>query len=409
MTRLRTTRNQKRQSRTKRTKQKRQRESVRATRIGLKGTRTIVGTIFKNLHAKRVESLANYSVGTMHASSVAIQAIGAAYASVAEIQPKHGVKQVDRYLSNKGIDIEALTPEWAKYVLGPRTAVNIIVDWTDFEPDDHTTLYAAVVTNHGRATPLAWKTYKKSTLTDGARTAAEHALIERLGLAIAPEVSITLVADRGFGSRELYELLTTLGWDYIIRFRSSIIVEHGDKSMSAKQWLSASGRARKLTGASVTRDKYQVGAVVIVQRKGMKGAWCLATNRANMSASAIIKLYGRRFTIEETFRDQKDLRFGRGLHATHIRSAARRDRMLMLLAVAHALLTLLGAASERSGLDAYLKVNTVKRRTHSLIRQGSYWYSCLSTMREDWYERLITAFDDVLAEHAQMTDILGKI
>ena len=390
-------------------KPKSPRESDRATRIGLEGTQAIVGAIFPKLHAKRVKSLANYSVGTMHSSSVAIHAIGAAYASVAKIQPKNGVKQVDRYLSNKGIDVEALLPEWAKYVIGPRTEVNLIVDWTDFELDDHTTLYAGVMTNHGRATPLAWKTYKKSELTDGARTRAEHDFIEQLGRAISPEVSITLVADRGFGYRSFYELLTTLGWDYVIRFRSTIIVEHGDETKLAKEWLAPSGRARKLTGASVTSESYQVGAVVAVQRKGMKDAWFLAASRREMNASALIKLYGRRFTIEETFRDHKDLRFGRGLYATHIRKAERRDRMLMLLAIAHALLTLLGAASERSGLDAYLKVNTVKRRTHSLFRQGSYWYGCLSTMRADWYERLLTAFDQILAEHAQMTEILGQI
>lgn len=212
LTRLRTTRSQRRRHKKKtEAKRKRHRESERATRIGLKGTRKIVGAIFEELHAKRVESLANYSVGTMHASSVAIHAVGAAYASVAGTQPKHGTKQVDRYLSNKGIDVEALTPEWAKYVIGSRTAVNIIVDWTDFEPDDHTTIYAGVMTSHGRATPLAWKTYKKSELTNGARTNAEHAFIERLGLAIDPEVSITLVADRGFGYRSFYELLTTWG------------------------------------------------------------------------------------------------------------------------------------------------------------------------------------------------------
>ena len=81
----------------------------------------------------------------------------------------------------------------------------------------------------------------------------------------------------------------------------------------------------------------------------------------------------------------------------------------MLLAVAQALLTLLGAASERSGLDAYLKVNTVKRRTHSLFRQGSYWLGCLPTMREDWYKRLMAAFAEILAEQAEMREILGAI
>lgn len=54
-------------------------------------------------------------------------------------------------------------------------------------------LCAYVVTTHGRATPLCWKTHTKSKLTDGARTAAEHDLIERLSRAISEEVSITLL------------------------------------------------------------------------------------------------------------------------------------------------------------------------------------------------------------------------
>ncbi len=328
--------------------------------------------IFTNLHAKRVESLANYTVGAMHARSAAIHAIGAAYAEIADIKPKHGIKQADRYLSNAGIEVEALTPAWAKFVIGSRKELLLVLDWTEFEPDAHTTLCTYVVTTHGRATPLAWRTYKKSTLKKGARTKAEHAMVEELARAIPPEVAITLLADRGFGAREFYETLDILGWDYVIRFRGGIIVEKDGVAKPAKAWLPASGRAKKLTGAKVTRSGYEVGAVIVVKRKGMKDAWHLATSRSSATASAIIKLYGRRFTIEETFRDQKDLRFGMGLSATHIRNEGRRDRLLMLLAIAQALLTLLGAASERSGLDAYLKANTVKRRTHSLFRQGSY-------------------------------------
>ena len=365
--------------------------------------------IFEDVHAKRIESLANYAVGAMTASRVAIHAIGAAYAAVAEIQPKHGVKQVDRYLSNQGIDVEQLSPGWAKFVLGPRTDVLLAMDWTDFEFDDHTTLCVYVVTSHGRATPLAWKTVKKSSLGDGARTRHEHEMVERLSRAIDPDVAITVLADRGFGDQKLYELLALLGWDYIIRFRGCIVVEHNGEAKPAQQWLSPSGRARKLVGARVTRDRTEVGAVVLVHHKKMAEPWYLATSLSRSTAASIVKAYGRRFTIEETFRDQKDLRFGMGLSATHIRSAARRDRLLMLLAIAQALLTLLGAASERSGMDAYLRANTVKRRTHSLFRQGSYWYGCIPTMRDDWFRRLMAAFAEVLAEHRQIDQILGVI
>lgn len=363
----------------------------------------------EDLHAKRLESLTNYTIASMEAPRAAIHAIGAAYAEVAEIKPRHGVKQVDRFLSNEGINLDQLMPVWAKFVIGSRPEIIIALDWTDFDADDHSTLCAYVVTTHGRATPLCWKTHTKSKLTDGERTKAEHAMIERLSLAISPDVSITLLADRGFGDQVLYQVLELLGWHYVIRFRGVIAVEHGGTTKSAAEWLPPSGRATKLARALVTGKKTEVGAVVVTKAARMKDIWCLVTNHAGQAAAAIVKLYGRRFTIEETFRDQKDLRFGMGLRETRIRSAARRDRLLMLLALAQALLTLLGAACERSGLDKFLKVNTVKHRTHSLFRQGSYWYGRIATMREEWLVPLMKAFSEVLAEQAEMSAILGVI
>jgi len=368
----------------------------------------MLGSIFDDLHAKRLDSLANSTVGVMEAARAAIHAIGAAYAGIADIAPKHGIKQVDRFLSNAGIDVEQLTPAWAAFILGPRKEVILALDWTEFDDDDHATLAAYVVTTHGRATPLAWKTVKKSTLR-GHRTAYEHAMVERLALAIPPDVSIELLADRGFGDQKLYQLLQTLHWDYTIRFRGNIVVEYQDKAKLASEWLPPSGRATKLAYARVTRHRMEVGAVVVVHDKKMKEPWFLVTSRANRTASATVKRYGRRFTIEETFRDQKDLRFGMGLRATHIGQEARRDRLLLLLAIAQALLTLLGAASERAGLDRYLKVNTVKYRTHSLFRQGSYWYGILADMREDWFRALMENFAIVLSEHAEMAQILAVI
>ncbi len=60
---------------------------------------------------------------------------------------------------------------------------------------------------------------------------------------------------------------------------------------------------------------------------------------------------GKRFTIEETSRDTNDVHFGMGLQTKHIGDSSRRDRLLLLGAVAHPLLTLLGDAGERAGLD----------------------------------------------------------
>jgi hypothetical protein len=67
----------------------------------------------------------------------------------------------------------------------------------------------------------------------GNRTDWEHKLVEQLHAAISPNVAITLLADRGFDDQKLYQLLTLLGqlltllgWDYVVRFRGAINVEN---------------------------------------------------------------------------------------------------------------------------------------------------------------------------------------
>jgi len=368
--------------------------------LGLRHTRAFVNRVFgMDMHAMRVLSLANGVAGVLNTAVLSVHGIGQAYARLARITPKAGVKQVDRTLSNDGIEVDAVMRRWAQYVVGTHPSVVVALDWTDFDDDDHTTLCAYLVTTHGRAMPIAWKTMKKSKLADH-RTATELTLIETLHTWLPASVGVTLLADRGFGSQVLYENLNMLGWDFVIRFRECILVDCDGVQKPASQWLLSTGRARKLAAAKVTSDRTEVGAVVVAKAAKMKDAWCLATSLGALTAAQVVKLYGRRFTIEETFRDTKDLHFGLGLKATHIRNADRRDRLLLLVAMAHTLLTLLGAASEASGLDRYLKVNTVKRRTLSLYRQGLYWYECIPDMREDWLRRLMTAYDEIVRTHA---------
>lgn len=373
----------------------------RRERLNLKETRAFTERIFgEDLHALRVLSLANGVAGLLHAAVLSIHAIGQAYASVACIKPKSGVKQVDRLLSNGGLVLETVLERWVKSTVGEAQSIVIALDWTDFERDDQVTLWAAMTTGHGRATPLAWETMPKSELKDR-QTDFEFEFIDRLFFWIPQGVKVTLLADRGFGSRRLYDYLQKLGWNFVIRFRESVLVEdESGEIRAAADWVSSNGHAKLLRDVRITKQRIELPGVVVVKRKKMKQSWCLATNMTEAKASEVANLYAKRFTIEETFRDTKDLNFGMGLSATHIRDCTRRDRLLLLVAMAHTLLTLLGAASEASGLDSYLKVNTVKRRTHSLFRQGLYWYHAIPNMRDDWLERLIGEFDRIVREHA---------
>ncbi len=115
----------------------------------------------EDLHAKRVLSLSLATLGVIHAASLSVYAIGQAVAVARGTKGKHGVKQVDRLLSNAGLNVWHLLSLWVPYVLAQRTEVVIALDWTDFDDDDHTTLVASLLTKHGRPTPLVWLTVHK--------------------------------------------------------------------------------------------------------------------------------------------------------------------------------------------------------------------------------------------------------
>lgn len=360
------------------------------------------------LHAKRTASVANGVIGVLFAAGLGIHTIGRALAEATGRTRKHAVKQIDRLLSNEGVRLSTLFPAWIRYVVGPRKEIVVALDWTDFERDDHTTICAYLVTRHGRATPLIWKTVRKSTIA-GKRGGHETDLLDALGQALSTDVGITVLADRGFGDQKLYQHLADLGWDYVIRFREGIHVTFEGETRPAADWVPPSGHAKLLKGAAVTGDKTTIPGVVVKHAKGMKDAWCLATSRSADGAAEVVKLYSRRFTIEETFRDEKDLRFGMGLSSTHIKDAGRRDRLLLLGAMAHALLVLLGEAGERCGLDRTLKTNTSPRRQLSLYNQGTFWFRALLNMHEEDSALLLPAYDEEIREHEFFREVYGVI
>lgn len=357
-----------------------------------------------DLHAKRVYSLANATLGVMTSASLAVSVIGQALAQARGLLTKHAVKQVDRLLSNPGVVVWDCFAYWVPQVVGARKAIVVAMDWTDFEGDKQTTLVLSLVTRHGRATPLLWLTVDKATLKDR-RNEYEDRCLSRFAEVLPAGTEVTILADRGFGDQKLFAFLTALGFAYVIRFRGNITVTDAQgESRSAAEWVGVGGRARTLRGAKVTADEYPVGTVVCVHAKAMKEPWCLAASDPQGQTRTLINYYGKRWAIESSFRDTKDLRFGMGLGALHIASPERRDRLLLINAFAIVLLTLLGAAGESLGMDRHLKANTVKRRTHSLFRQGCMLYDLIPTMLEERLRPLIERFSQLLLQHRAFSE-----
>jgi hypothetical protein len=376
-----------------------------------KDIREFIDSLYEHdLHAKRVDSLADATLGVMSSASLAVAVIGQALAQARGLVTKHAIKQVDRLLSNQNIDVWDSFARWVPHLIGARKEIVVAMDWTDFDRDGQATLALNLVTGHGRATPLLWLTVWKEELTEQ-RNDFEDACLGRLKELVPPGCAVTILADRGFGDHKLFAFLDDLGFGYVIRFRGNIhVTDATGETRPAAEWVGKAGRARKLRDARVTASHgYKIGAVVCVHAKAMKEPWCLAASNAEASSAMLVNYYAKRWTIEPSFRDIKDLRFGLGLGVTRIGEPTRRDRLLLINAFARVLLTMLGAAGESLGMDRLLKSNTSKTRTHSLFRQGCMLYELIPTMPEHRLAPLMARFAETISRRRSFSGLFTVV
>lgn len=360
------------------------------------------------IHVPRLASLTDGVDGVLHAASLGVRAIGQGLAVAQGLAPRHAIKQVDRLLSHPKLSMEQIFRCWVPFVVGERREIFVNFDWTEFEDSDQCTVVLGMQTEHGRSTPLVWKTVTRSELK-AQRNDHEDDLLVVCAAVVPKHVRVTVVADRGFSDSKLYRFLTEeLGFDDIIRFRGVVSVENAAGAQrKAKEWLGMAGRMRVCRHARVTAQRHLVPVVVSVQDKAMKEPWCLVRSRQDLKGGEIKVAYGRRFTVEETFRDVQNPRFGLGLKQTSIERHDRRDALFLLAVLAHTLLTWLGKAGQELGMDRML--GATRPGQLSLFRQGLMLFELIPKMREDRLCALALKFGELLQDHVLFTGILGVI
>ena len=89
---------------------------------------TLLSVLENDLHAKRIKSLCDATLGVLHSGSLAICAIGQGLAAARSLKPKHAIKQVDRLLSNEAIHVDDILVRWVPFVIGARDAIVVAMD-----------------------------------------------------------------------------------------------------------------------------------------------------------------------------------------------------------------------------------------------------------------------------------------
>ncbi len=133
-----------------------------------------------------------------------------------------------------------------------------------------------------------------------------------------------------------------LHFHYIIRIRPDVFIRSRAFTGSLSELPIAPGHSRLLQNLWYRKTKPVQQHVAIIWAEGQDEPWYLMTSEAHLKAKVLSKIFARRMTIEEYFRDTKSKRNGFALRLIQIKDSQRLSRFLLILAIAYLLLVTVG-------------------------------------------------------------------
>jgi hypothetical protein len=168
---------------------------------------------------------------------------------------------------------------------------------------------------------------------------------------IPQSVKIILLADRGFGRCMLAAFCRRHHLSYLIRIAPAVAIKTKGFAGKLLDYPMKKGIARVLKDVAYRADGAVHQNIVVYWKKGLPPkrdeCWFLMTDLQG-SAAALCRLYGRRMTIEQLFRDCKSKRNGWSLRDTQVTLPERLDRLLLIVAIAYLLLCGAGLIAQQT-------------------------------------------------------------
>lgn len=302
---------------------------------------------------------------------------------------KHTIKRMDRLLGNTHLQCERLLIYAAvtRHVLGAQTRPVIAVDWSDLTTDRRWQLLRAALPVGGRAVTRYDEVHSLQKL--GNRQ-VPRMFLRRLQQVLPAGVRPILVTDAGVRS-PWFRTVEELGWTFVgrVRNRDLVRVEPTSLWIACKSLYARARTTPKTVGACdlVRSQPFRCRLVVVKeprkhrihtsvwgqkvrsahsrkQAAGHREPWLLATSLAlaDYQATQIVAFYRTRMQIEEAFRDMKAERYGFGLNGSHTTQQARWTILLLIAALAHMALWLLGLATIQARHHYQYQANPTRHR-----------------------------------------------
>jgi Transposase DDE domain len=259
---------------------------------------------------------------------------------------------VERFLKNPLVETDVVMAAYAKDLLGrlakhQHTPV-LMIDQSNV--GDSLEMLMIAVRLRGRALPLFWLVKE----TSGGIGFTEQKTLLAVVKSWLPEGCLPMLAgDRFYGTAALVNWCQQQGWKYRLRLKGNLCVfqAKGDDKTLDQMKREGLNRAEKYCFRSG-----MLTHVGILHEKGHPEPWYIAMDSPPTEYKT--RDYGLRWGIENMFADFKSRGFS--LMQTHIRIAARLERLVLVLSIALHWAVSAGLAHEKHHQDHAEKRNAKK-------------------------------------------------
>lgn len=337
-----------------------------------------------SIHKTRLASLFDIVETAMQTQYVTLTGLGRRLSS--SIKIKHKIKKVDRLLGNKHLQQERIEiyKQLSRRLIGKRKTPNIIVDWSPLAEGSYYYLLRASLASKGRAITIYEECHPDSK---NANAKVHHAFLETLKYILPLHCQPILITDAGFRN-SWFNMVDNHDWHWIGRVRHNTFYQaintacwqritslHAKATGKAKHLgqvllaranplscyfylykKEAKGRKKKTLLGKVCRQSTSLKCA-----KSGREPWLIASSM-DRSANIIIKLYGKRTQIENSFRDTKNQRVGFSLNDTGTRNIERLNILLLIVYISSIGLWFIGQCAKENKRHYQFQANTIKNR-----------------------------------------------
>lgn len=243
-------------------------------------------------------------------------------------------------------------------------SVYLILDPTDL--DAERCIVMVMLAYRGRALPLLWLSFdmKPGMIQDSVTL-----LFAEIRRWLPAGVQVYLLADREFHGVDMIALIEFQGWIPIIRTKGTVTATQGNGVSCPLQALAPTvGQTRFEQTVWLTAREagpYSLSMSCAPPKRGAKAdPWFIVSTLT--AGPGVLRIYAKRFWIDETFRDFKG--YGFHLEATGISDPVRLDRLCLIIALVCWWVLSIGIWVHRMGLRG--EVDRPKHSRLSLFQLG---------------------------------------